>query len=104
MGVDLRSWFWRWRNKNKNIEAQELRVILDKTTFARFERLRTRVLKVDEAKLIDLALKCLEKKVAIIIEHRSSHSEQSQSDDRLKHQKTLANLTDTDLIPETKAH
>ena len=46
MDVDLKGRILRWRHKSKKIETRELRVALDKTSFARFERLRTRVLRV----------------------------------------------------------
>ena len=96
MGVDLKSRFSRWRHKRKEIENRELRVVLDKTSFARFERLRTRMRRADDAKLIDLALKCLEKKIAIIIEQRSACRDQPQNGERLELQQRLSNLIDPD--------
>jgi hypothetical protein len=100
MGVHLKSWFLRWKHKGQKAETRELRVVLDKTSFARFERLRTRVLRVDDAKLIDLALKCLEKKIAIT-EHRLSRRKQPQHSERLKPQQRVDNVTDAD--PSTYA-
>jgi hypothetical protein len=53
------------------------------------------VLRVDDAKLIDLALKCLEKKIAMT-EHRLARQTRPQSGERLKLQQRLDNATDAD--------
>ena len=47
-----------------------------------------RALRVDDAKLIDLALKCLEKRIAII-EHGLARRDQPQNGERLKPQQKL---------------
>jgi hypothetical protein len=100
VGVNLRNWFLRWIDRSQKGETRELRVVLDKTSFARFERLRTRVLRVDDAKLIDLALKCLEKKIATT-EHRLARQNRPPSGERLKLQQRLDNVTDA--YPSTYA-
>lgn len=75
-----------WRIGKRNKDSQELRVLLEKDSFERFERLRNKMTAFDNSELIASALKCLEDKTERIIKRQIMKSIRTLKNEGYSHQ------------------
>jgi hypothetical protein len=67
---DTRKHVMWWKHRKKSENRRELRILLDKDSFDRFNRLKARIPAFDSTKIMAAALKCLEQKTDRIIKRQ----------------------------------